>query len=95
MVVEVEKTGAEVGFLDPECFNFIVLKHCPSFDFDASYMKHAFQLYAKKRVIISAYISGNHLIAVVILPKQNKVLYLDSLKSLTTDISLLIKVNDE
>jgi hypothetical protein len=95
MAIDVEKTDAEVGFLDPECFNLTVLSHGPFFSFATSYMKHAFQLYAKKRLIISAYISDNHWIAVVIFLKQKRVLYLDSLKSLNTDISLLTKVIDE
>jgi hypothetical protein len=38
MAVEVEKTGAEVDFLDTECFNSIVLSHGPLFAFAASYM---------------------------------------------------------
>jgi Ulp1 family protease len=95
MAVEVEKTSAEVGFLRSECFNLTMLSHGPSFGFVASYSKRAFQLYAEKRHIISTYIIDNHWIVVVILLKQKRVLYLDSLKSLNTDISLLTKVIDE
>jgi Ulp1 family protease len=51
-------------------------------------MKRVFQLYAKKKLILSAYLGANHWIAVVILLKQKRVLYLDSLKSLKTNISL-------
>jgi hypothetical protein len=48
MVVEVEKTGAVVGFLDPECFSFTMLTStAESLDFSMSYMQRAFKLYAK------------------------------------------------
>jgi hypothetical protein len=56
-------------------------------------MKHAFQLYTKKKPALSAYLSDNHWIAVAILPTQKRVLYHGSLKSLKTDISLLTKMH--
>jgi hypothetical protein len=40
-----------------------------SVDFDVSYMKCAFQLYAKNKLILSAYLNDNHWIAVAILHK--------------------------
>jgi hypothetical protein len=39
MAVEVDKTGAAVGFLDSECFNFTMLtSKAHSVDFSVSYM---------------------------------------------------------
>jgi Ulp1 family protease len=60
-----------------------------------SYMKCVFELYAKKKLILTAYLNANHWSAVVIIPKQNMVLYLDSLKSLKTDILLLSLIINE
>jgi hypothetical protein len=62
--------GAAVGFLDPECSNLTMLtSKAHSVDFIVSYMKCAFQLYAKQKLILSAYHIANHSIAVVILSK--------------------------
>jgi hypothetical protein len=48
-------------------------------------MCNAFELYAKKNFMLTAYLSMNHWIAVVIVPKQRNVYYLDSLKTVKTD----------
>jgi hypothetical protein len=45
----------------------------------------AFKLYAKKKLILTAYLNRNHWIAVAIVPKQQKVYYPDSLKRVKTD----------
>jgi hypothetical protein len=61
MVVEVEKTDAAVGFLDPKCFNFTMLTStADTLDFFVSYMQHDFKLYAKKKLIVTTYLSRNH-----------------------------------
>jgi hypothetical protein len=71
MAAEVEKTGIAVDFLDPECFKLIMLTNKPhSVHFVVSYIEHAFELYAKKKLILTAYLSANHWIPLVILPKQ-------------------------
>ena len=86
MAIEVEKTGAVVGFLDPECLCSTMLTSTDdTLAFSVSYMHSAFRLYAKKKLILTAYLSRNHWIAVAIVPKQQKVYYLDSLKRLKTD----------
>jgi Ulp1 family protease len=72
-----------------------VLQLGHSIDFVVSYMKRAFQLYAEKKLILSAYLNANHWIPVVILSKQKMVLYLDSLKSLKTYISLFTLIINE
>jgi hypothetical protein len=53
--------------------------------FSVSYMVNAFNLYATKDLILTAYLSTNHWIAVAIVPKQQKVYYLDSLKKINTN----------
>jgi hypothetical protein len=86
MVVEVEKTGAAVGFLDPECFCLTKSNNRDdTLAFSMSYMHHAFKLYTKQKLILTAYLSKNQWIAVVIVPKQHKVYYLNSFKSIKTD----------
>jgi hypothetical protein len=86
MTVEVEKTGAEVGFLDPEClFSTMLNSTDNTLAFSLSYMCNAFKLYAKKNLMLTTYLNTNHWIAVAIIPKQRKVYYLDTLKTIDTD----------
>jgi hypothetical protein len=54
---------------------------CPT----VSYMLNAFEQYATKNLMFTAYLSTNHWIAVVIIPKQRKVYHLDSLKTIHTN----------
>jgi hypothetical protein len=86
MTVEVENKGPAVGFLDPEWLCSTTLnKTDNTLDFSMSYMLNAFKLYAKKNLMLTAYLSTNHWIAVAIVPKQQKVYYLDSLKTINTN----------
>jgi hypothetical protein len=59
--MEVEKTGVAVGFLDPECLCSTTFNSTDntlaSF---VSYMCNAFKLYAKKNLMLTAYLSTNH-----------------------------------
>jgi hypothetical protein len=49
MAVEVEKTGAAVGFLDPECLCLTTLNNMvDALAFSVSCMCNSFKLYAKK-----------------------------------------------
>jgi hypothetical protein len=50
-------------------------------------MLDAFKLYATKNLMVTAYLSTNHWIAETIVPKQQKVYYLDSLKKINTNTS--------
>ena len=93
MAVEVRQKKEPVAFLDPECFSQSNIQN--NRDFFVSYTKRAYQSYAKKRVIISCYNTGEHWIAVAILPKQNRVLYLDSYRILGTNFSELVLAIDE
>jgi hypothetical protein len=89
MTIEVEKTGVAVGFLDLECLCSTTLNSTDntlaSF---VSYMCYAFKLYAKRNLMLSAYLSTNHWVEVAIIPKQRKVYYLNSLKQLILILTL-------
>jgi hypothetical protein len=86
MTVEDENKGPAVGFLDPECLCSTMLNITDNtLGFFVSYMLNAFKLYAKKNLMLTAYLSTNHWIAMAIIPKQRKVYYLDSLKTINTN----------
>ena len=93
MAIEVRQKKEHVAFLDPECFSESNIQN--NRDFFVSYTKRAYQSYAKKRVIISCYNTGEHWIAVAIFPKQKTVLYLDSYRILGTNFSELVLAIDE
>jgi hypothetical protein len=96
MAVEVEKTHAVVGFLDCECLCSTTLNNTDNtLSFSVSYMCNAFRQYAKKNFTLTAYLSRNHWIAVVIVPKQRKVYYLDSLKTIETDTNPFKQIMNE
>jgi hypothetical protein len=87
MTVEVENKGPAVGFLDPECLCSTTLSSTDNtLAFSMSYMLNAFKLYAKKNLMLTAYLDTNHWTAVVIVPKQRNVYYLDSMKRIHTNI---------
>jgi hypothetical protein len=77
MTLEVENKGLAVGYLDPECLCSTMLNNSDN--------TLAFKLYAAKNLMVTAYLSTNHWIAVAIVSKQRKVYYLDSLKKINTN----------
>jgi hypothetical protein len=86
MIVEVENNSPVVGFLDPECLCSTTLNNTDiTLAFSVSYMLNSFKLYAKKNLMLTAYLNTNHWIAVAIVLKQRKVYYLDSLKTINTN----------
>jgi hypothetical protein len=86
MTVEVDNTGPAVGYLDPECLCSTMLRSTDNtVSFSVDYMLRAFEQYATKDLILTAYLSTNHWIAVAIVSNQLKVYYLDSLKTINTD----------
>jgi hypothetical protein len=96
MTIEVEKTRAAVGFLDPECLCSTMLNNTKNtLAFSVSYMWNAFELYAKKNFMLTAYLSTNRWIVVVIIPKQRKVYYLDSLKTIKTNTNPFEQIINE
>jgi hypothetical protein len=89
MAIEAEKTGTAVGFFDSECLCSTMLTSTDdNLAFSVSYMHSAFRLYDKKKLILTAYLSRNHWIAVAIVSKQQNVYYLDSLKRVKIDTTL-------
>jgi hypothetical protein len=61
MTVEVENKGPVVGFLVPECLCSTTLDSIEStLALSMSYMINAFKLYAKKNLMLTAYLSTNH-----------------------------------
>jgi hypothetical protein len=61
MTVEVENKGPGVGFLDPECLCSTMLNNTDNtLAFSMSYMLNSFKLYAKKNLMLTAYLSANH-----------------------------------
>jgi hypothetical protein len=96
MTIEVEKTGAAVGFLDRKFLCTTMLKSTNNnLAFFVSYMRNAFELYAKKNFVLTTYLSTNHWIAVVIISKQRKIYYLDSLKAVNTDTNPFEQIINE
>jgi hypothetical protein len=86
MTIEVDNKGPAVGYLDPECLCSTTLSSMDNIvSFSVDYMLNAFEQYATKDLMLTAYLSTNHWIAVVIVPKQRKVYYLDSLKTIITN----------
>jgi hypothetical protein len=96
MTVEVDNKGPAFGYLDPECLCSTTLSSTNNIvNFSVSYMLNAFEQYATKDLMLTAYLSMNHWIAVEIVPKQRKVYYLDSLKTINTNTSPFELVIDE
>jgi hypothetical protein len=96
MTVEVDNKGPVVGYLDPECLCSTMLSSTDNtVSFSVSYMLNAFEQYATKKLMLTAYLSTNHSIAVAIDPKQQKVYYLDSLKIINTNTGpFKLMIND-
>jgi hypothetical protein len=87
MTVEVDNKGPAVGYLDHECLCSTTLSSIDNtVSFSVGYMLNAFEQYATKDLMLIAYLSTNHWIAVAIVPKQRKVYYLDSLKTININI---------
>jgi hypothetical protein len=86
MTVEVENKGPAVGYLDPECLCSTTLNSTDNtLASSVSNMLNAFKLYATKNLMVTAYLSTNHWIAVAIVQKQRKVYYLDSLTKINNN----------
>jgi hypothetical protein len=86
MTVEVEYKGPAVGYLDLECLCSTTLNSTDNaLAFSVTYMLNALELYGTNYLMLTTYLSANHWIAVAIVPKQRKVYYLDSLKTINTN----------
>jgi hypothetical protein len=63
--------------------------------FSVDYMLRAFEQYATKNLMLTAYLSTSHWIAVAIVLKQRKVYYLDLLKTINTNTGPLELIINE
>jgi hypothetical protein len=87
MTAEVDNKGPAVGYLDPECLCSTMLSSTSNTaTFCVTYILNAFEQYATKNLMLTAYLITNHWIAVMIVQKQRKVYCLDSLKTINTNI---------
>jgi hypothetical protein len=58
MIVEVDNKGPAVGYLDPECLCSTTLSSTDNVvSFSVSYVLNAFELYAIKNLMVTAYLS--------------------------------------
>jgi hypothetical protein len=70
MTVEVDNKGPVVGYLDPECLCSTTLNNTDNtVSFSVDYMLRVFEQYATKDLMLTAYLSTNHWIAVAFVPK--------------------------
>jgi hypothetical protein len=96
MIVEVDNKGPAVGYFDPECLCSTTLNSTDNIvSFSVDYMLRAFEQYATKDLMLTAYLNTNHWIAMAIVPKQRKVCYLDSLKTINTNTGHLVLIINE
>jgi hypothetical protein len=97
LVVEAKAKDIPVGFLDPQLMSLDSIK----LDRAAvlKYVQKAFTKYTKKEYIMFAYnsggLAGGHWIVVIVIQKWNKVIYLDSNRSVNHDFSMLKLLIDE
>jgi hypothetical protein len=70
MTVEVHNKGPAVGYLDPECLCSTTLNSTDNaISFSVDYMLRAFEQYATKDLMLTAYLSTNHWIVMAIVLK--------------------------
>ena len=81
MVQKVMEDGLPVGIMEPQVFLKSNIRCNESAVVD--YVKSVFNRYAKERdsLIMFAHNTGDHWLLVVVIPKWNKVVYLDSDRS--------------
>ncbi|KAJ1273962.1 hypothetical protein BS78_05G026300 [Paspalum vaginatum] len=87
MVQKINKQQIPVAILDPEMMSIVVMETEKKASVD--YLAKALAWYSRKEYITFFHDNGNHWVLVVIIPKWNKVLYLDSLISQLHDFNLL------
>jgi hypothetical protein len=82
-----------VGLIDPDSVSIKTMS--ADRDYSVGYLEYCLRKYAKKFFVMFAHNCGGHWIAVVIVPKWQKVLYLDFNRGRASDLSLLKSVIDE
>ncbi|TVU00599.1 hypothetical protein EJB05_53962, partial [Eragrostis curvula] len=93
MVKKTREMDLPVGFLDPELMTLSTI--CVDKSYVVDYVRRVIGKCAKKKCIMFAHNPGEHWVVVAIVPKWNKVFYLDSMRSSARDHSQLKDVLDE
>lgn len=93
MITEAKEKALPVGFLDPQLLSVTAMEFDRSSMVD--YVTRGLRIFAKKEYIMFGHNTGGHWILVVIIPKWDKALYLDSDRNRGRDHSLLKGVLDE
>ena len=81
-----------IGLLDPDPLSIDSMTRDRGFS--VSYLEKSLKKHAKKDYVMFAYNCGVHWIAIIIIPRWQKVLYLDSNRGRKTDLSVLKSVID-
>jgi amino-acid N-acetyltransferase len=82
-----------IGLIDPDLVSIKTMS--ADRDYSVRYLEYCLRKHAKKNFVMFAYNCGGHYIAIVIVPKWQKVLYLDSNRGRASDLSLLKSMIDE
>ncbi|CAN6356066.1 unnamed protein product [Urochloa humidicola] len=93
LILEIKEKSVPVGFFDPEMMSLSTITSNISYVVD--YVTKAMHKYVKKKLIMFAHNTNGHWILVVIIPKWNKVLYFDSLRTKALDHKQLKGVLNE
>ena len=82
-----------VGLIDPDPVSIKTMS--ADRGYSVGYLEYCLRKYAKKNFVMFAHNCGGHWIAVVIVPKWQKVLYLDSNRGRALDLCPLKSMIDE
>ena len=93
MMTEAKEKALPVGFLDPQMLSATTIEFDRSSVVD--YLRKGLRVFAKKEYIMFGHNTGGHWILVVIIPKWDKALYLDSDRNRGRDYGMLKGVIDE
>jgi amino-acid N-acetyltransferase len=93
LIVEVRDTSVSVALLDPDPLSIDSMTRDRGFSVGC--LKKSLRNHAKKDYVMFAHNCGEHWIAVIIIPKWQKVLYLYSNRGRKTNLSGLKSVIDE
>jgi amino-acid N-acetyltransferase len=82
-----------VGLIDPDLLSVKTMN--TDRRYSVGYLEYCLRKYAKKNYVMFAHNCGGHWIAVIIVPKWQKVMYLDSNRGRKSDFSPLKYVTDK
>ena len=82
-----------VGIIDPNPVSLKTMNTDRVYSVD--YLEYCLRKYAKKKFVMFAHNCGGHWIAVIIVQKWQKVIYLDSNRGRKSDLSPITTVIDE